>query len=128
MAIGRAEDIVSEVVVHRVGGAAIENLRLSALEKTLTPPGISMLLGGTPEDAANQMRAAFPRSKKWNRPGHTVATSTAANIRAAGFEIVPDATDRFPNHARLIHADSAAGFSDHNLAQLAAAFRNTTGC
>ena len=128
MAIGRAEDIASDVVVHRVGGAAVENLRLSALEKTLTPPGISVLLGGTPEDAANQMRAAFPRSKKWNRSGHTVGTSTAAAIRAAGFEIVPDATDRFPNHARLIHAEGVAGFSDHNLTRLAAAFGNTKGC
>jgi hypothetical protein len=58
----------------------------------------------------------------------TVGTSNAAQIRATGFEIVPDPTSRFPNHARLIHADGAAGFTDENLQRLAHVFRDSTGC
>ena len=127
MATGKAEDVAPEVVVHRVGGGSVANLRLSPLEQGLTPPGISVLLGGTPQEATNQMRQAFPRSRKW-QGAHTAGTTTAAALRQAGFDIVPDPTARFPNHARLIHPDGAAGFTDANLEALARVFQDTTGC
>jgi hypothetical protein len=57
-----------------------------------------------------------------------VGTTTAMAIRQAGFEIVPDPTNRFPNHARLIHPDDAEGFTDENLERLSQAFQNTTEC
>ena len=98
VAIERVADITPETVVHRVGGGNADNLRLSILEEKLMPPGISILLGGTPQQAATQMRQAFPRSRKWRRTAHTVGTTTAAALRQAGFEIVPDSTPRFPNH------------------------------
>ena len=128
MAIGKPEDIAPETIVHRVGGGTVENLRLSSLEQKLTPPGISVLLGGTPQEAAAQMRNAFPRSRKWRETAHTVGTTTVAAVRRAGFEIVPDPTARFPNHARFIHPDGAGGFMDANLERLAQTFQNTTGC
>jgi len=128
VAIGRPEDIVPETVVHRVGGGNVANLRLSTLEEKLTPPGISVLLGGTPQEAATQMRQAFPSSRKWRRTAHTVGTTTAAALRQVGFEIVPDATTRFANHARLIHPAGATGFRDANLERLAQTFRDTRGC
>lgn len=128
MPIGRPEDIPPETVVHRVGGGSVANLRLSPLDAKQTPPGISVLLGGTPQEAAAQMRRAFPGSRKWRGTAHTVGTTTVAAVREAGFEIVPDPTTRFPNHARLIHPSGVAAFTDENLAILAATFRNATGC
>ncbi len=74
------------------------------------------------------MRQAFPNSRKWRDAAGTVGTTTAAALRQAGFEIMPDPTARFPNHARLIHTDGVAGFSDVNLEALAQTFSDTTGC
>jgi len=128
VAVGRSEDIVPETVVHRVSGGSVENLRLSPLDQKLTPPGISVLLGGTPQEAATQMRQAFPSSRKWRETAHTVGTTTAAAVRQAGFEIVPDPTTRFPNHARLIHSSGVACFTDANLERLAQTFQDTEGC
>jgi hypothetical protein len=54
--------------------------------------------------------------------------TTAAAIRQAGFELIPDPTARFPNHARLIHPSGVAGFTDTNLAQLARVFHDIEGC
>ncbi len=104
------------------------NLQLSPLDREQTPPGISVLLDGTPQEAATQMRQAFPRSKKWLAAAEMVGTTSTAELRQAGFEIVPDPTARFSNHARLIHPDGMAGFSDANLETLAKTFDNTAGC
>ena len=128
MAIGRPEELSPETIVHRLGGGGVTNLRLSVLEKKLTPSGISVLLGGTPQEAASQMRQAFPNFRKWRETGHTVGTTTAAAIRAAGFELVPDPTVRFANHARLIHPRGLEGFRDENIERLARAFQDTEGC
>lgn len=126
--IGRPEDVAGEAVVHRVGGASVANLRLSAVDRRQTPPGISVLLGGTPQEAATQMRQAFPGSRKWRATAGTVGTTTADALRQAGFEVLPDPTDRFPNHARLVHPDGINGFTDANLELLARTIQETTGC
>jgi hypothetical protein len=126
--LGRPEDIAPETIIHRVGGGSVANLRLSPLDQRLTPPGISVLLGGTPQEAAAQMLQAFPGSKKWQAAAKIVGTATAGVVRQAGFEVVPDPTSRFPNHARLIHPQDAVGFSDANLMVLSQAFHDTTGC
>lgn len=128
MPIGRPEEIAPDTVVHRVGGGSVANLRLSPIDAQETPPGISVLLHATPQEAAAQMRRAFPGSRKWRATAHTVGTTTAAAIRGVGFETVPDPTTRFPNHARLIHPQGAAGFTDERLASLAATVHNTVGC
>jgi hypothetical protein len=126
--IGRPEEITPDTVVHRVGGGNVANLRLSLLDARQTPPGISVLLHGTPQEAAAQMRRAFPGSRKWRETAHTVGTTTASAIREAGFDVVPDPTSRFLNHARLIHPQGVAGFADENLVTLAATFYDTVGC
>ena len=128
MPIGRSEDITPDTVVHRVGGGSVANLRLSPLDAQQTPPGISVLLHGTPQEAAAQMRRAFPGSRKWRATAHTVGTTTAAAIREAGFDVVPDPTTRFPNHGRLIHPQGVVGFTDEHMVTLAATFRDTMGC
>jgi hypothetical protein len=128
VAVGKPEDIAAETVVHRLGGGTIANLRLSLLEQKLTPSGISLLLRGTPQGAATQMRQAFPNSCKWRDSAQTVGTTTAVAIRQTGFDLVPDPTSRFPNHARLIHPKGVAGFTDTNLAQLARVFHDTEEC
>ena len=115
-------------MAHRVGGGSVANLRLSLLDAQQTPPGISVLLHGTPQEAATQMRRAFPGSRKWRETAHTVGTTTAAAIREAGFDVVPDPTTRFPNHARLMHLQGMAGFTDEHLVRLAATFCDTVGC
>ncbi len=128
MAVGSPAEITPETVVHRVGGGSVANLRLSPIDQKQSPPGISVLLGGTPPEAAAQMRQAFPQSRKWQVASQTVGTTTAAAVRQAGFELVPDPTSRFPNHARLIHPEGITGFSDENLKTLAQTFQDTTGC
>ena len=128
MPIGRPEEIPPDTVVHRIGGGSVANLRLSLLDAQQTPPGISVLLHGTPQDATAQMRRAFPGSRKWRETAQTVGTTTAAAIREAGFDVVPDPTTRFLNHARLIHPQGVAGFTDEHLVTLAATFRDTVGC
>ncbi len=115
-----------DVVVHRLGGAAVANLRLKPGEVTLTPPGISTHVGGTPGEAVDNMRAVYNRSKKWQGP-QTVATTTAVDIRSAGFDVIADPTPNFPNHARVVHPNGVAGFTDDNLRRLAAAFVTTSG-
>jgi hypothetical protein len=85
-------------------------------------------MGGTPQEAAAQMRLAFPGSKKWRVASQTVGTAVLADISQAGFEVMLDATLRFPNHGRLIHPNGEAGFNDANLAVLSQVFQDTTGC
>jgi hypothetical protein len=125
---GQPPGITADAVLHRVGGGSIANLRLSPLDLQETPPGISVLLGGPPQEAAAQMRLAYPRSRKWRRTAGTVATGMVAAVRQAGFDVIPDPSRHLPNHARLIHPAGAAGFSDANLAALAKVFTETTGC
>jgi hypothetical protein len=127
VSLGQPQAIAPETAVHRVGGGSVENLRLSSIDMQQIPPGISVFIGGTPQEAAAQMRRVFPGSRKWRETARMVGTTTAAALRTAGFAVVPDPTTRFPNHARLIHASGVAGFTDESLTTLAATFHNTTG-
>jgi len=123
-----AVGLTPETAIHRIGGGAISNLRLKPTEEALRPAGFSVLAGGAPGEAAEQMRQAFPDPRKFGRLHHlaeTVGTATAAAIRTAGFDVLPDPSTKFPNHARVIHPDGIAGFSDANLDQLARAFTDT---
>lgn len=120
-------DLPNETVLHRIGGASIENLRLSSLDASALPPGLSVLLGGTPHEAAEQLRQAFA-SRKWQTQAGTVATATVEDIRRVGFDVIEMKTQRLPNHGRIIHPDGVNGFSDLNLRQLASVFRTTYGC
>lgn len=114
-----------DTLVHRVGGGSAGNLILKPQEATLNPPGISMLLCGTPREAAEAMRRQFPR--KAPRGSTIVGSTTVGQIRAAGFDVIIDATPRFPQHARLIHPQGVAGFTDDNLKRLAQCFQDHTG-
>ncbi len=118
-----------DVELHRLGGADIPNLRLKPGERVLTPPGISVLATGSPEEAVAAMRAGFRQVRKWQAVVVGVATATAAAVRAAGFDVIPAPTTRFGDlHYRIVHADGQAGFIDENLARLAAAFTRYTEC
>jgi hypothetical protein len=111
--------------IQRIGGGSVENLRLKPAESQLKPPGISVLKAGTPAGAAEQMRMAFPTAAKLHELTKTVGSATEEAVRAAGFDVMPDPTRKFPNHHRLIHPDGVAGFGDDNLARLSEAFTNT---
>lgn len=118
--------LADDVVVHRVGGADVANLRLKPGEAVLTPPGVSTLTGGDAQSAAAAMRRVYSKARKW-KVSLSMGTATAAAIRAAGFDVIADPTPNFPNHARVVHPNGVAGFIDANLQQLAAAFVITHG-
>ncbi len=118
--------LADEVVVHRVGGADVANLRLKPGEAALVPPGVSTLTGGDAQTAADSMRRVYAKAKKWKGP-LAMGTATAAAIRAAGFDVIADPTPNFPNHARVVHPAGVGGFTDANLHQLSATFVTTFG-
>src|SRR5262249_42048896 len=124
MAPGSSVATPLETVVHRMGGGSMANLRLKSKEQTLKPPGSAVVLGGTAQEAAEQMGAAFPDPRKFARVrGQTrmVGSTTVAAIEEAGFIVFPDPSAKFPNHARLVHPDGVPGFANANLEQLARA-------
>lgn len=117
--------LTGDIVVHRLGGKAPENFRLSAQERHLKPTGISVLLGGEPSAAAQQMLRAFPSPRRFPRLhalAKRVASSTVDQIRGVGFDVIEDPSHNFPNHALLIHPDGILGFDDAALQKLAAVF------
>ncbi len=113
--------------IHRIGGASVENLRLKPREADLDVPGISVIKAPTPGAAAEEMRTGLPRAKDLHEQARTIGTASEADIRGAGFDIVPTPSAALPNHHRIIHPDGVVGFTDANLARLAEAFRTTTG-
>ena len=93
----------------------------------LHPPGISVLLGGTPQEAAADWRAVFSKPGASAKAG-IVGTADTERIRDLGFDVIPWPTPNFPNHGRLVHpTEGAAGFSAENLRKLADVFTNTAG-
>ncbi len=120
--------LAPETPVHRIGGGAVENLRLKPKEEAMSPAGISVLLAGSAELAREQVRRAFPHATRLLETARTVGTATVAAIRQAGYDVIADPTRHFPNHGRLIHAAGKAGFTDANLVHLSQAFENVTRC
>jgi uncharacterized protein RhaS with RHS repeats len=116
----------NNTTVHRMGGKSVKNLRLRESEKNENPPGFSVLLGRDANDAAKQMRDAFPNATGLHEKSKTVASSTVGAIRNAGFDVVPTPSKRLPNHATITHSEGAKGFSDDNLARLSEAFGTIT--
>jgi hypothetical protein len=114
-------------VIHRIGGASVENLRLKPKEAELDPPGISAIRAPTPSAAANEMRAGYPNATDLHAVASTVGSATVDAIRAAGFDVIPARSRRLPNHQRIVHPEGASGFTDENLARLAEAFTTTSG-
>ena len=113
--------------MHRIGGSSVENLRLKPREATLNPPGISLLHAPSPREAARQIREAFPAADALHEAAQVIGSTTAEKIRSAGFDSMPNPTKRLPNHYRLIHPNSVAGFNDENLARLSGVFTETSG-
>ncbi|KVA56904.1 type IV secretion protein Rhs [Burkholderia cepacia] len=114
--------------INRIGGNSIDNLRLKEPERKVNPPGISVLHGCCPCVAAQQMRNAFPKATGLLKATETVASGTADAVRGAGFDVIEDPTNKFPNHARIIHPSGADGFSNENLERLSEALGKTTEC
>jgi hypothetical protein len=109
-------------MIHRIGGAAIGNLGLKPAEAKLSPPGISVLLDGTAQNAADQMRAVFADTVQFARlhaQAESVGSSTVDSIRQTGFDVIAVPTTRLPNHGRIVHPLGTAGFTDENLTELA---------
>ena len=116
------ERLDSGLLVHRVGGCDVPNLRLKDRELELDPPGISVFAADTPEFVAQRIREEFPCATRLIEASRVIASATIQAIRGAGFDVISDPTRRFENHARLIHPRGAAGFSEENLAILASSW------
>ena len=119
-------EIRSDSIVHRIGGSDVDNLRLKTLEENLVPPGISLFACDTPEEAAAQIRKAFPHATRLLEASRTVGSATVESLRQIGFDVIADPTKRFSNHVRLIHPNGIAGFNITHLRRLSETFRDTT--
>jgi hypothetical protein len=112
---------------HRIGGGDVSNLQLKPQEANLNPPGISVLLGGTAQQAAADWRTVFAKPGA-SAKASTVGTADIGDIRKLGFDVILAPTPSFPNHGRLIHpTEGAAGFTAENLRELSQLFTDTTG-
>jgi hypothetical protein len=113
---------------HRIGGAEPANLSLKPAEAQLNPPGVSVLVGGTAQQAAADFRRVFGPQSSLGRKASVVGTASLDRIRDTGFDVIEDPTNNFPNHGRLIHpTEGAAGFTDENLERLSQAFSDQRG-
>lgn len=111
-------------IVHRIGGGDVNNLKLQPLEKQLNPPGISVLCGKSAYEASKQMKKAFPNATRLHEKAKIVGSAQLDDIKAIGFDVMPDPAKKFPNHGRLIHPEDVSGFNDINLAKLSQVFKN----
>jgi hypothetical protein len=114
-------------VAHRIGGGDAANLTLKPAEEKLDPPGISVLIGGTPEQAAADIRRVFGPRSSLGKLARVVGTAEIKAIRVIGFDVIAVPTNNFPNHGRLIHPCGIAGFTPENLAKLATVFASKGG-
>lgn len=105
----------------------MDNLRLKPNEATLRPTGISLLQSPSPEEAARQIRQAFPVAERLHEAARVVASTTVEKIHSAGLDVIPNPTHKLPNHYRLIHPLGIEGFNDENLTRLSAVFTDTSG-
>ena len=112
---------------HRIGGGSASNLKMKPQEETLDPPGISVLIGGTPEQAAVDFRRVFGRRSTLGKKARIVGTAEIVKIREVGFDVIADPSKNFPNHGRLIHPCGSEEFTTENLEELSKVFTDTTG-
>jgi hypothetical protein len=120
--------VIQNAPCHRIGGGEPSNLKLKAAEAKLNPPGISVLVGGTAQQAAADFRRVFGPQSTLGKKAAVVGTAALDRIRAAGFDVIEDPSSNFPNHGRLIHpTEGAAGFAGENLERLTQAFSNQGG-
>ena len=111
--------------LHRIGGGAIENLRLKPRERKLEPPGISLMRAGSPKEAAKQFLEAFPTARRLLALAKVIGSTNLRKLHAAGFDVIHDPSRKLPAHYRLIHPRGADGFTEENLRKLSAAFVDT---
>jgi hypothetical protein len=112
---------------HRIGGGDENNLVLKPAEEKLDPPGFSVLIGGTPEQAAADFRRTFGARSTLGRLASVVGVAEIQAIQSVGFDVIEVPTNHFPNHGRVIHTLGLAGFTIENLQKLATVFVNIRG-
>jgi hypothetical protein len=68
-------------------------------EKLENPPGFSVLIGGTAQDAAADMMKAYKDKRKHSRIHEMIkktSTTSVLRIRQTGFDVVAAPTKRLP--------------------------------
>ena len=118
--------LLTEATFLGLGGSA-NSLAIRPREELVDPPGMSVSKGRTLAETAAAMRRAYPNATGLRKAAECVGASCVAKIRAAGIDVIPKPSDRFPNHYRIIHTDGAAGFTPENLKRLERQFTDTVG-
>ena len=96
--------------IHRIGGGTVKNLRLKPTETKLGPPGISVLKGSSPADAAEPDENGVPERHETARVGENSGIGELKTcIRGAGFDVMANPTTKFPNHHRIILPERRRG-------------------
>ncbi|MEQ1831206.1 MAG: hypothetical protein ABL921_34990, partial [Pirellula sp.] len=113
-----------DLLVNRLGGGGLENLQLSESDRKGARWGLSVLLGGTPQAAADQARNVYPNSPAVQERSNTVGTTTAGAITKAGFIVKPDPSRIGANHALIQHPGGIPGY-DANVFKLPPLFITT---
>ena len=113
-------------LVCRIGGGKVDNLLMSAAEEGLTPPGISVILANSADEAALAMRNAFPHAKALIKKSSTIGSTTAEQIRDAGYKLLFKPSNALPTHHRVYHPDGIDAFNS-NIERLASIFVTTIG-
>ena len=106
--------------VRRIKAATIVGVRVNRSE-------VALLHSPSPEEAARQMREAFPVADRLHEVARVIGSTTVDNIRRAGFDVISKPTQKLPHHYRLIHPEGVAGFHDENLTRLSEVFTETSG-
>ena len=114
-------------VCNGLGAERRATFALKPPEAKLNPPGISILIGGTPEQAAADFRRVFGPRSTLGKQATTVGTAEAHRIREMGFDVLSVPTTNFPNHGRIIHPTEGAGGTPENLERLSKVFTSKTG-
>lgn len=111
-----------ETLIHRIGPNTLENFELKPRERRVAPFGISVLIGGTPEQAALDMITAI-NSSRMRELTKSVSTTSLQQIRSVGYDVVLSPTPNFPNHGTLFHPNGVAGFVQEGLKPLVSVFQ-----
>jgi hypothetical protein len=69
---------------HRIGGGKPGNLKLKPAEAKLNPPGLSVLIGGSAQQAAADFRRVFGPQSSLGKKARVVGTAAIDKIRDAG--------------------------------------------
>lgn len=118
-----------QLFLFRVGGGAPKNLKLNNRgERTLDPPGFSLLAGFDAKEVAAKWRILQANNPKAAAMANVMGQISIRSAFKHGFRPMATPSSRQPNHVRLTHKLGEAGFDNLELRQrLSSEFTNVSG-